>query len=168
MKSAPSKLIALILLCIFSFSCSKQDNGIYFNEIEENLNPDDLIYSNLETEILDLVNEYRKNLSLPALENLSIVSAVADNHTNYMVETGKISHDNFDNRSQYLINNTNAKSVGENVAFGYSSAEGVFNGWLKSEGHKNVIENPNYTHFGISVELNAEGRNYFTQIFIKK
>ena len=99
---------------------------------------------------------------------LNIVSVVADNHTNYMVETGKISHDNFDNRSQYLINNANAKSVGENVAFGYSSAEGVFSGWLKSESHKRVIENPYYTHFGISVELNAEGRNYFTQIFIKK
>lgn len=168
MKSAPSKLIALILFCVFSFSCSNQENGIYFNEIEENINLETATYTNLETDILELVNNHRENLNLPVLKNLNIVSAVADNHTNYMIETGKISHDNFDGRSQYLMTNVNAKSVGENVAFGYRTANGVFNGWLNSESHKSVIENPHYTHFGISAELNAEGRNYFTQIFIKK
>ncbi|KKL61082.1 hypothetical protein LCGC14_2198850, partial [marine sediment metagenome] len=34
--------------------------------------------------------------------------------------------------------------------------------------HTVLMKEPDYTHFGISVEKNSEGRNYFTLIFIKK
>ena len=56
----------------------------------------------------------------------------------------------------------------KNVAYGFNSSVGVVNAWLNSEGHRVIIENDNYTHFGISIEKNSEGRNYFTQMFIKK
>ena len=85
-----------------------------------------------------------------------------------MIETGTVSHDNFSKRSQTLMDQADAIAVGENVAYGYSSAQGVVNGWLNSSSHRKVIENPNYTHFGISTEVNTENRNYFTHIFIKK
>ncbi|MFZ3273609.1 MAG: CAP domain-containing protein, partial [Lutibacter sp.] len=89
-------------------------------------------------------------------------------HTDYMIEVGAISHDNFAERAQILMEQAGAKTVGENVAYGFSTAEGVVNGWLNSEGHRKIIENPDYTHFGISTDSNTENRNYFTNIFIKK
>lgn len=168
MKSTPPNLVILVLLCAFLFSCSEEENGIYFNEINEHVNLENVTYTDIESEILSLVNQHRKNLGLSILQKLNIISGVADSHTNYMIEIGQLSHDNFAMRSQYLMNNANAKSVGENVAYGYNSAQGVFNGWLNSDVHRKVIENPNYTHFGISTELNSVGRNYFTQIYIKK
>jgi uncharacterized protein YkwD len=39
---------------------------------------------------------------------------------------------------------------------------------LNSEKHKATIENPTFTDFGISTEANELGRNYFTNIFIKR
>ncbi|MFK5958446.1 MAG: CAP domain-containing protein [Lutibacter sp.] len=167
MKSFTLKPLVLILFMFVFFSCSKEDDGIYFNETNEVVNTN-VNYSNIEIEILDLVNDYRQSMGLNTLETLNIISGVADGHTNYMVETGQVSHDNFSQRAEILINNAGAKTVGENVAYGFNTAQGVLNGWLNSEEHKKIIENPSYTHFGISTESNNEGRKYFTQIFIKK
>ncbi len=168
MKTLTLKFISLILLSTLLFSCSKEDDGIYFNENIEVINTTNVSYSAIETEILNLVNDHRISIGLSSLSTLNIVSSVADGHTNYMIEVNQINHDNFAQRSQTLINEANAKSVGENVAYGFTTAQGVVNGWLNSEDHRKIIEKPDYTHFGISTDSNSENRNYFTHIFIKK
>ena len=66
------------------------------------------------------------------------------------------------------ISQKSAKSVGENVAYGFSSATSVVTAWIKSDEHRAIIEKESYTHFGISTEQNIEGRYFFTQIFIKQ
>ncbi len=168
MKSLTPKLIAVLILSIALFSCSNDEDGIYFDETSEIAIVEKIQYSTIELEILDLVNAHRQNIGLQTLKTLDIVSSVAEGHTNYMIQTGQISHDNFPKRSETLIKNAKAKSVGENVAYGFGSAKSVVNGWLNSESHREVIESTKYTHFGISTECNSEGRNYFTQMFINK
>lgn len=167
MKTLAPKLFALLLLTTILFSCAKEDDGVYFNENSEVANAK-VAYSPIESEIVSLVNAHRTSLGLNALSTLNIVSGVADGHTDYMIEVGQVSHDNFAQRAQTLMNEAAAKTVGENVAYGYSTAEGVVKGWLNSDGHRKIIENPDYTHFGISMETSADNRNYFTNIFIKK
>ena len=168
MKTSFLNLLTLFVVSSFLFSCSPEDDGVYFNENSEVINASNVSYSVIEYEILDLVNDHRTSLGLAPLITLNIISGIADGHTNYMIEVGSVNHDNFNLRAQNLITSAGAKTVGENVAYGYSSAQGVVNGWLNSPSHKNIIENPNYTHFGISTETNKDNRNYFTQIFIKK
>lgn len=167
MKTLAPKLFALLLLTTILFSCAKEEDGVYFNENSEVINAN-VVYSPFESEIVSLVNAHRTSLGLNALNTLNIISGVADGHTDYMIEAGAPSHDNFAQRSQTLMSEAGAKSVGENVAYGYSTAEGVVKGWLNSDGHRKIIENPDYTHFGISMETSADNRNYFTNIFIKK
>ncbi|MDX1829396.1 MAG: CAP domain-containing protein [Lutibacter sp.] len=167
MKPHILKLSLVVFLSFVLFSCSKEDDGIYLNQTAEVVNKN-VTYSKIENDILDLVNAHRTSLGLSTLSKLDVVSGVADGHTEYMIETGTISHDNFDERAQELMDNAGAKSVAENVAYGYTTAESVVNGWLNSPEHKAIIENPNFTHFGISTEANNDGRNFFTQMFIKK
>lgn len=167
MKTHTPKLIALLLLTTLLFSCAKEEDGVYFNENSEVVNAK-VVYSPMESEIISLVNAHRTSMGLSALSTLNLVSGVADGHTDYMIEAGAISHDNFAERAQILMEQAGAKTVGENVAYGFNTAEGVVNGWLNSDGHRKVIENPDYTHFGISTDSNTENRNYFTNIFIKK
>jgi len=126
------------------------------------------VYSDIENEILNLVNKYRETNNLSTLTVLNIISKEADTHTKFMITNGEVSHANFNLRAQNLINNAGAKFVSENVAYGYSSAQSVFNGWINSSEHKKNIENPDSTHFGISTDSDSSGRNYFTHIFIKK
>ena len=164
MKTPTLKLCLVLIFSFVLFSCSNDDEGIYFEDIAEVA----VEYSQMENEILDLVNKHRESIGLSVLIPLNIISSIADSHTTYMIDAGTISHDNFPQRSQNLMSKIDAKSVGENVAYGYGTAQGVVNGWLNSDGHRKVIENANYTHFGISTECNMAGRNYFTHIFINK
>ena len=167
MKSLTPQLLLILLCTVFLFSCSQEEDGIYFNETGETVNTS-VTYSKIETEILDLVNQHRLEIGLSALKELNVISGVADGHTQYMISKGQINHDNFNLRADKLMSIASAKAVSENVAYGFSTAQGVVNGWLNSEGHRKAIEDPKNTHFGISTESNSEGKNYFTQIFIKK
>ncbi|WP_408023965.1 CAP domain-containing protein [Tenacibaculum sediminilitoris] len=123
--------------------------------------------SDYEIEILKLINQHRKSKELLEFEILEIIKSQTDEHTDYMIAQGKISHDNFNQRADYLKNKANAMTIAENVASGYSSAEAVVNGWLNSEGHRKNIEG-NYSHFNLTAKKNKNGSWYYTNIFIRK
>ncbi|RUR12193.1 hypothetical protein ELY15_05865 [Legionella sp. km772] len=57
-------------------------------------------------------------------------------------------------------------AAGENIAFGYRTAQEVVKGWLSSPGHRGNILG-NYNFMGIGIARDGRGRIYFTQIFIK-
>lgn len=158
----------LILCTLFLTSCSKdnlQDEVTAYDQVvTERI---EYNYSTIEVEILDELNLYRKALGLAELNVLTELSMTSEDHNEYMINMGEVSHDNFSQRASYLMNQIGAKSVAENVGFGYKTAEAVVNAWLKSKGHRENVEGE-YTHFGISVRQDAEGKNYFTNIFIKK
>jgi uncharacterized protein YkwD len=167
MKMIKISLLAVALLCLVT-SCSKDDSDIA-NEanysIDLNLAQEtDWVIAD---EILTLVNDHRVSIGLPIIEkDQRYASAYAVEHTKYMIDLKQISHDNFSERSSAL-KAQGAKIVGENVAYGYDTAEGVVNAWLNSPGHKDIIEG-SYTHSGFGVILSPDGRYYFTQLFYKK
>jgi len=164
MKTLKFNLYLITLISLSFISCSKENDEIYIEKSYEN----NIKYSKIEMGILNLVNNHRTSIGLYTLEKMDLISTVAKSHTDHMIETGRLSHDNFSERHDKLVVNTNAKSVGENVGYGYSTAKDVLEAWLNSDTHKKVIEQPGYTHFGISTEKNIKGRSFFTQIFIKR
>ncbi len=166
MKTFKPLFSILVLSLLVLSSCTQEDTETIYEKSQVVEKPYN--YTELENEILQLVNTHRENLGLNTLSKLDIISNVASTHTNYMIAIDEVNHDNFPTRQRNLVDNANAKSVGENVAYGFNSALGVVNAWIKSDGHRKIIEDPTYTHFGISTDSNIEGRNYFTQIFIKK
>lgn len=116
--------------------------------------------------ILTLVNDYRQSLGKSSLEINCVATQLAIDHNLYMIDQNQISHDGFSERFQKLQQEVNAKSAGENVASGYTSAESVMNAWLNSDGHRANIEG-NFTHIGIAAVRNAQGRLYYTQLFYR-
>jgi len=167
MKTFAPQVFTLLLFGFVFISCSQESNDLEFEQTNK-IEVTEINYSEFESKILDLINNHRTSIGLSTLSKSNIVSSVAEDHTNYMIENGKVNHDNFQNRVRALKEQEKAISVGENIAFGYRSAEGVVNGWLNSEGHKEIIETSDYTHFGISTKSDSDGKNYFTNIFIKK
>jgi uncharacterized protein YkwD len=165
MKKITLKFTYAILLCVFLISCTNDEDGFYEDTAIENV---DVSYSVMEYQIISLVNQHRENLGLNVLSVINIVSLEAEEHTNYMIEEGHPSHDNFAARHKNLVLKAKAKSVAENVAYGFSTAEAVVSAWLKSSGHRANIENTTFTDIGISTKMNGEGRNYFTNIFIQR
>ena len=168
MKNIQLTTIALIFCTLFLTSCSKEslndDVTAYNQVVTENAVYN---YSAIEAEILEEVNIYRKVQGLRELKAMAELSVESEGHNKHMINEGEVSHDNFSLRASKLMNRVGAKAVAENVGFGYRTAEAVVNAWLKSQGHRENIEG-SHTHFGISVRQDAEGKNYFTNIFIKK
>ncbi len=166
MKTITQKILILTLFSFVLFSCATDDSDEIFknNEIVDI----ELSYSEIESEIMSSINDYRSSKGLSTLNVLNIISQKAGTHSVYMVQVGEVNHDNFEERYQYLIANAGAKNVSENVAYGYSSAQSVVNAWLNSPSHKAIIEDPSFTDFGVSTKKDSEGKNYFTNIFIKK
>lgn len=156
------------LLCVFlSTSCASDSDEVAPPVANANaalVVPQD---KTIEIEIMELINAYRIENGLSTLNESDVVKSQAFSHTGYMVQVNTVSHANFHSRKNFLVNNASAVKVSENVAYGYSSAQAVVNAWLDSASHKDNIEG-DFTHFDISAEQNADGRWYFTNIFIKK
>ena len=159
------KLPLLALFAMLSFSCTTDSLDDKADAIELSLITPQT--KTIEIQILELINNHRLSLGLNALSDMTLVKSVAYSHTDYMVDNNEVSHANFYKRSDYLKANAGAIKVSENVAYGYSSAETVVRAWLKSDGHRANIEG-DYTSFDVAAEENAEGKWYYTNIFIKK
>lgn len=164
-----TKQACLVLVCILTFASCSKDNAIpdenAQNKSVELVNT--FAYTAIESEILDGVNKYRQSIGLNALAKVDEVTLQADHHTVYMSTNEVVNHDNFNVRYSNLVTGVGAKSVAENVAFGYNSADAVVKAWIASEGHRENIEGE-FTHFGIAVDKDKNGKNYFTNIFIKR
>lgn len=157
-------LLALMVLLMFS-SCSTEDLPV--DSIDAITLQNAPAPKEIEIEILELLNEHRISVGLNPLNSLNIVKSVAFSHTDYMVEINSVNHDNFYQRKISLEQNANAKKVGENVAYAYSSARSLVNAWINSDSHRQNIEG-DYTDFEVSAEQNKEGKWYYTNMFIKR
>ena len=169
MKLLMTSLLAMVVLS--TVSCSK-DEGVEPKEDTANVTIDvnlaqetDWAFAN---EILKEVNAYRVSQGFSTLKrDQQYGSAYATDHTKYMIEKDKISHDNFGYRSNGLKQIEGAESVGENVAYGYRDAQTLVQAWINSPSHRSVLEG-NYSHTGFGVVANDQGSYYFTQLFYRK
>jgi uncharacterized protein YkwD len=159
-------LLALALLCLVT-SCEKDESFA----VEEANYTIDLNLANetdweMANEIMILVNAHRTSLGLEELiVDQGYASAYAVDHTQYMIDINKMNHDNFHIRSAAL-KEKGARSVGENVAYGYATAESVVEAWILSHSHRRAIEG-NYTHTGLGVMQSPDGRWFYTQLFYR-
>jgi uncharacterized protein YkwD len=124
-------------------------------------------FSQLEKNILDLINRQRQSIGKSELQVNELIKKVALVHTENMA-IGKIplSHDGFNERADNLLDELNGSSAAENVAWGHPTAKLVVKGWLESKDHRVNIEG-DYDLTGIGIARGKDGELYYTQIFIK-
>ncbi len=88
--------------------------------------------------------------------------AAADAHTQDMIAKNFFAHIGSDGGN---VGTRTTKAgyawgaVGENIAAGYASLDGVMRGWLESPGHCANLMNPNFTEVGV-VSRYAKGTKY--------
>ena len=122
--------------------------------------------SDYEEEVVELVNEIRKEYDLSPLKLNTELSAVARTKSADMREKGYFSHTSptygspFDMMKSFGIK---YKTAGENIAMGYKTPQAVVDGWMNSKGHRANILNSSFTEIGVGY---VENGNYWTQMFI--
>ena len=64
-----------------------------------------------------------------------------------------------------ILAECNLGTIGENVAYGYSSGAAVTAAWRNSTGHRANILTPRFRLIGVGATQNASGRWYVAQVF---
>jgi len=147
----------MVLFIGLALSCSKEQAETAVIPVAENV-------PSVESELLSLVNTHRASLGYSPLSFSQVAYDFANEHTDYMVSKGTISHYNFSARASSIAKAVDAQAVAENLAKDYPSAEKALEGWLASDSHKKTMEGE-FSHTAISVKRDTDGTLYFTQLF---
>jgi uncharacterized protein YkwD len=147
---------------LFLASCS-DDNGVDPIPVNTGI-------PEIEQRVHTLINQYRAENGLVPLTLSDVITTQARAHSRNMADGSvPFSHDGFDDRVAAISAQIPISGAAENVAMnsGYSDpARIAYDGWLKSEGHRNNIEG-NYDLTGIGVYQASGGSYYLTQLFAK-
>lgn len=161
------KILFALLFTISTLTSCSSDSEEVATPTANTTSQKSYAHNATELELLDLVNEYRVSKGLNALQIIEHISYESQAHNAYMIAINAVNHDGFDQRKSNLQQVLGAVKVGENVAYGFSSPQSTLNAWIASDGHRANLEG-DFTHFGLSIRQNAEGRNYYTNMFIKR
>ncbi len=63
--------------------------------------------------------------------------------------------------------NVSYRRAGENIAWGQRSPQEVMKAWMNSSGHRANIMNPDFTTIGVGYYENANGTDYWCQLFTR-
>ncbi len=121
-----------------------------------------------EQEVLRLTNIEREKRGLKHLKLDKKLAEVAREKSLDMAGDDYFSHDSPTYGSPFdMMNSFGVKyySAGENIARGQTSPIEVVQDWMTSEGHKENILHPDFTHIGVG--FSADGFHW-TQQFIKR
>lgn len=118
--------------------------------------------------MLQRINSERANAGVGALSTCGNLRTAAAAHSADQAAHTTMTHTGSDGstmvqraeRAGYL----HWTNLGENVAYGYGSVDGVMVGWMSSPGHRANILSGDYTHLGVGRAGNG-GVDYWTQVF---
>lgn len=123
--------------------------------------------SQIETEVVRLVNVERQKEGLSPLTTSSEFSNVARKKSEDMAIKGYFSHTSPTYGSPFDMMKTfgiKYNTAGENIAKGQISAESVMKAWMNSSGHRDNIMNPSFNKIGVGM-YEKNGTKYWTQMF---
>lgn len=121
-----------------------------------------------ELEVLKLTNEMRLEHGLQTLKRDTKVEQVAQKKSedmrdkNYFDHTSPTYGSPFDMLKSHGIS---YRFAGENIAAGQVTPKEVVEAWMNSQGHRENILNPNYTHLAVGYAEGGSYLHYWTQMF---
>lgn len=120
-----------------------------------------------------LINQERERAGLNRLERNQRLEEIASKHSLDMARnnfTGHVSPTTGGPDDRLRAAGIQFVYFGENVGLGYTSAEDIHSGFMDSPGHRMILLDPRYTHYGVGVETRGSGPNkafLVTELFIK-
>jgi uncharacterized protein YkwD len=119
-----------------------------------------------------LTNRERVRASLTPLRRNADLTRVAQLQAEQMAAASKLAHEVPGARYPTLASRMKLigyqyRSVGENVAEGYTSGAALMAGWMTSAPHRANILSARYTETGVGMARSKSGRTYHAQVFAR-
>ena len=127
----------------------------------------------LATQVVQLVNQHRASLGLAQLTVTTPLTNAAVWKSRHMAYYRYMQHADpappvarsVGDRLLACGYPATSAGWGENIAYGYSTASAVMQGWLNSAGHRANIENASFRAIGVAAAASSTGTLYWTQEF---
>lgn len=122
--------------------------------------------SDVEREVLELVNRERLKAALPPLKASRQLTEAARGHAANMARQGQLNHTLDGKRFDQRIEATGFRftGAGENIFLGPTASQAIAT-WMSSPGHRRNILSPSYQEIGIGVSGDKSSHKYWTQVF---
>lgn len=150
---------SLLVLVLFALFAGASARGTDATSVS------DYCAAPIDQEFLGLINKYRAQNGAGPLAMSQTLGAAAEHHALDMAATGTLAHTLSDGTDwlQNIINHGYPFGYrSENIAWGYGSAQAVFDAWKASSGHNATMLNRGFGAIGISRVYNANSRyGYF-------
>ena len=117
--------------------------------------------ASFDAQLRPLTNTERTKKSLKKLKFGTCLDRYAQQQANRMASEKRMFHQDL----RIVLRKCKAKTVGENVAYGFDSPKANVRAWMNSPGHRKNILNRKYTRLGIGVAKDGDGRSYTVQVF---
>jgi len=147
---------------------AKAPNGTYFYTqiFLKSAEKPKVVPREYEAELLQLINNHRKGLGLPAIKNDEGVHAEALSYSQQMA-AGKvpIGPPSFDNPIKTLLRRYKASKMVELIGYDYLKPKDLFDAWMSSTSQRDIIEG-NFNLTGIGVFQSVNGKVFVTQVFL--
>ncbi len=139
--------------------------GIYSGEVTKSytIKPD---VAALEAEVIRLVNAERAKYNLRALSQNKKLTELARKKAQEMHDKNYFSHTSPTYGSPFDMLDAAGvwwSSAAENIAYGSSTAQGVVDQWMNSQGHRDNILDSSYSEIGVGY---CPDGDYWVQLFV--
>lgn len=116
----------------------------------------------MAAEVLELVNQERAREGIaPLVTNPQLQADAMQRASEIAVYYSHTRPDNSECKTAISISYS---SWGENIAYGYATAEAVMNGWMNSSGHRENILRERFASMGVGCFV-QNGRTFWVQLF---
>jgi uncharacterized protein YkwD len=119
------------------------------------------------SKLVTRTNQIRHAAGCRQLEVDQELTMASIRQSDYMADTGRFSHIGR-NGSTFVTRARAAgyaQPAGENIAWGFTTADEVVNAWMASPPHRRNILNCGAQSIGTGVRYGANGAPYYTQVF---
>ena len=114
--------------------------------------------------MLEENNRLRAGVGLPAQRISPALTRAAQDHARFMARTGSFSHYSNGGPDRRCVKHGYDGSAAENIAMGYRSIKGVFQGWRTSSGHwSNIRSSAKVAGFGYA--KSSDGSGYWVAMY---
>ena len=114
-----------------------------------------------ENSVYTNTNVQRAKYDRVALNGSRCLDTYAEHQAKAMATQRRLYHQNL----SPILSACNLSTVGENVAYGYSSGQAVVAAWMRSPGHRANILEPKYRLIAVGAYQDSSGRWYVSQVF---
>ena len=132
----------MLIFLIFILTCAPEPPNESYKPIEELYQP---IPSNQSNALFILINNERVLNGLPELIQEELLISICEEKCDDMIKTKNVNHEGFPDR----FKKSNAMVLLENLGYGFSTDNGLFQAYMNSPKHRYNILNRNVTHIGI-------------------